>query len=137
MHGEETLGIPSNFAYRSLKRHRKCLDKEVKSIEAKFLSLLKEDQQQKLTLLTSVPGIGQKTALFLIVVTNGFSKFETASQLCSYVGITPTTRELGSSVRGRPRISKVVIKSCVICGFYVRLMPVSTTKRVGKFMSTL
>jgi transposase len=54
-----------------------------------------------------VPGIGPKTALFLIVITDGFSKFETASQLCSYAGITPTTKESGSSVRGRPRISKV------------------------------
>ena len=68
---------------------------------------LKEDQQEQLTLLTSIPGIGQKTALFLIVVTDGFNKFETAAQLCSYVGITPTIRESGSSVRGRARISKV------------------------------
>jgi len=45
--------------------------------------------------------------LFLIVVTDGFSKFERASQLCSYVGITPTIRESGSSVGGRSRISKV------------------------------
>jgi len=57
--------------------------------------------------LQSIPGIGLKTALFLIVVTDGFKKFETASQLCSYVGITPTIRESGSSVRGRARISKV------------------------------
>jgi len=107
MHGEETLGIPSNFVYRSLKRHRKWLDKEIKSIEEKLLSLVKEDQQQQLSLLKSVPGIGPKTALFLIVITDGFSKFETASQLCSYAGITPTTRESGSSVRVSPRISKV------------------------------
>ncbi len=107
VHGEEALGVPSKFVYRSLKRQRKQLDKEVKAIEEKILSLVKEDQEQQLTLLTSVPGIGQKTALFLIVITDGFSKFEKASQLCSYVGITPTTRESGSSVRGRARISKV------------------------------
>jgi len=97
----------SQFTYRSLRRNKKHYDSEIKAIEAKILSLVKEDQQQQLTLLISVPGIGQKTALFLILVTDGFSKFETASQLCSYVGITPTTRESGSSVRGRPRISKV------------------------------
>uniref|UniRef100_UPI002597119A transposase n=1 Tax=uncultured Polaribacter sp. TaxID=174711 RepID=UPI002597119A len=66
-----------------------------------------QDQEQQLTLLKSIPGIGLKTALFLIVVTDGFRKFENASQLCSYVGITPTIRESGSSVRGRARISKV------------------------------
>ena len=41
------------------------------------------------------------------MVTDGFSKFENAAQLCSYVGITPTIRESGSSVRGRARISKI------------------------------
>lgn len=107
LHGEEALGIPSRWVYRSLKRDKKHLDKELLGIETKLLSLIKRDQQQQLTLLQSIPGIGMKTALFLIVITDGFTKFETGSQLCSYVGITPTIRESGSSVRGRARISKV------------------------------
>ena len=107
LHGEEALGIPSKFVYRSLKRDLKHLNKEVLAIEERLLELVKQDQQHQLTLLKSIPGIGVKTALFLIVVTDGFTKFETASQLCSYVGITPTIRESGSSVRGRSRISKV------------------------------
>jgi transposase len=108
MHGEAVLGIPSKFVYRALRRNKKHFNAEIKVVEAKILSLVKEDQQQQLTLLTSVPSIGQKTALFLIIVTDGFSKFESASQLCSYVSITPTIRESGSSARGRARISKVV-----------------------------
>ncbi|WP_211251582.1 IS110 family RNA-guided transposase [Maribacter antarcticus] len=107
IHGEVVLGVPSKFVYRSLIRNKKQLNKEATAIESMILSLVKVDQQEQLTLLTSIHGIGQKTALFLIVVTDGFSKFETASQLCSYVGITPTIRESGSSVRGRARISKV------------------------------
>lgn len=106
-HGEEVLGIPSKYVYGSLKRDLKHLDKEIKGIESRLLELVKQDQQHQLTLLKSIPGMGIKTALFLIVLTDGFSKFETASQLCSYVGITPTIRESGSSVRGRSRISKV------------------------------
>ena len=107
IHGEKTLGIPSKWVYHSLKRTLKHLDKELQGIEQQLLSLVKHDQQLQLTLLRSIPGIGLKTALFLIVITDGFKKFETASQLCSYVGITPTIRESGSSVRGRSRISKV------------------------------
>lgn len=107
IHGEQVLGIPSIFVYRSLQRTLKHLDKELKGIDEKLLSLVRQDQEQQLTLLKSIPGIGLKTALFLIVVTDGFRKFENASQLCSYVGITPTIRESGSSVRGRARISKV------------------------------
>lgn len=52
-------------------------------------------------------GIALKTALFLIVVTNGFKKFENVKQLCRYIGITPTTREFWSNVRGSSSISKV------------------------------
>lgn len=107
IHGEETLGIPSKTVYSSLKRDLKHLKKEMAVLENRLLELVKQDQQKQLTLLQTIPGIGLKTALFLIVVTDGFKKFETASQLCSYVGITPTIRESGSSVRGRSRISKV------------------------------
>lgn len=107
LHGEEALGIPSKYVHQSLKRDLRHLDKEVKGIEARLLDLVKQDQQHQLTLLKSIPGMGMKTALFLIVVTDGFAKFETASQLCSYVGITQTIRESGSSVRGKSRISKV------------------------------
>ena len=107
LHGEDVLGKPSSFVYRSLKRQLKHLNKEIALLESRVLELVKQDQQHQLTLIKSIPGMGIKTALFLIVVTDGFTKFETASQLCSYVGITPTIRESGSSVRGRSRISKV------------------------------
>ncbi len=107
LHGEETLGVPSKFVHQSLKRDLKHLDREVKALEERLLLLVKQDQQHQLTLLKGIPGLGTKTALFLIVITDGFGKFETAGQLCSYVGITPTIRQSGSSVRGKSRISKV------------------------------
>lgn len=107
LHGERVLDIPSKFVYRSLKRNLNHLNKEIISIESRLLELVKQDHQQQLTLLKSIPGIGIKTVLFLLVITDGFRKFETASQLCSYAGITPTIRQSGSSVRGRSRISKV------------------------------
>lgn len=107
LHGEEVLGKPSKFIYQSLKRNLKHLDREIAKIEEKLLDLVKEEHQAQLTLLKSIPGIGTKTALFLIVMTEGFEKFERATQLCCYVGVTPTIRESGSSVRGKSRISKV------------------------------
>lgn len=121
LHGEDVLGIPSKYVYKSLQRDLKHLNKEVQGIELRLLELVKQDQQHQLTLLKSIPGMGVKTALFLIVITDGFKKFETASQLCSYVGITPIIRESGSSVRGRSRISKVGNKKLLnllfLCAF--------------------
>lgn len=107
LHAEKILGIPSMYVFRSLQRDLEHLSKEITEIENRLLIILQEAYPQQFCLLTSIPGIGIKTALFLIIITNGFSRFETSSQLSSYVGITPTIRESGKSIRGRSRISKV------------------------------
>ena len=107
LHGEKTLGIPSKVVYRSLNRSLKSVKKEIDLLEQRLTELVKEHQQIQLTLLKSIPGMGVKTALMLIVMTDGFNRFENAKQLCSYAGITPIIRESGTSVRGRSRISKM------------------------------
>lgn len=107
IHGEKTLGIPSKAVYRSLNRSLKSIKKEIGLLEDRLNALVKDHQQQQLTLLKSIPGMGVKTALMLIVMTDGFNRFENSKQLCSYAGITPTIRHSGSSVRGKSRISKM------------------------------
>lgn len=107
IHGEEVLGNPSTLAVRSLKRQLQCLKKEMKTIEEQLLKNVKTEYQESLTLLKSIPGIGEKTATMLLVFTDGFNRFESSKALCSYAGITPLIRESGSSVNGRPRISKM------------------------------
>ena len=106
-HGEKTLGKPSKIVYHSLNRMLKSIKREVQVLEKRLLELVKEEQQDQLTLLKSIPGMGVKTAMMLIVMTDGFERFENSKQLCSYIGITPTIRQSGSSVRGRSRISKM------------------------------
>lgn len=107
IHGESVLGNPSTLVVKSLKRSLNQLQKETKTLEDKLVSLVKVDNQQLLTNLESIPGLGRKTAIMLIVLTDGFSRFDSASALCSYCGITPVIRKSGSSVNGRPRISKI------------------------------
>ena len=107
IHGEKALGKPSKTVCHSLNRALKSVQKEISVLEAKLDKLVKEEDQAQLTLLKSIPGMGQKTAILLIVLTEGFSNFENARQLCCHAGITPTIRQSGSSVRGRSRISKV------------------------------
>jgi transposase len=107
IHGEEVLGNPSLFVVRSLKRSLKSTKKEMKTLEEKLLKLVKELHQDLLTRLETIPGIGRKTAIMLIVLTDGFKRFTSASELCSYSGLTPMIRQSGSSVKGRARISKI------------------------------
>ena len=107
LHGEEVLGTPSKEVVRSLKRGLKFLQKEIKVLDAQLEVLVKEDHLELLTLLQSIPGVGKKTSMMLAVVTDGFHRFSSAGELCSYTGITPVIRQSGSSVRGKPHISKV------------------------------
>ena len=107
LHGEKVLGKPSKLVYHSLNRSLKVLQNEIKTLESRLTEIVKDDQQKQLTLLKSIPGLGNKTAIMLLVLTNGFTSFEDASQLCCYAGITPTIRASGSSVRGKSRINKM------------------------------
>lgn len=75
-----------------------------------------EDRLMQLTLahyrscfeaVTSIPGIGPKTAILLICLTDGFSKFDDARKLASYVGICPRIFNSGSSIKGRGSICKL------------------------------
>lgn len=95
IHGETVLGIPSKSVVRSLKRILKELQKDMKTIEDKLLFLVKEVHQKLLTDLKSIPGIGPKTSLMLVVLTDGFDRFTSGSELCSYAGLTPLIRQSG------------------------------------------
>ena len=107
LHGEAVLGNPSTLVVQSLKRQLKHTEKEILKLDIELRYMVKQDNGEALTLLQSIPGIGPKTALMLLVFTDAFKRFNSASELCSYAGLTPTIRESGSSVKGRPRISKM------------------------------
>ncbi|MGB5607528.1 IS110 family transposase [Eudoraea sp.] len=107
LHGEAVLGAPSKSVVSSLKRSLKQLEKEIKKLEDKLLDLVKQSHGDVLTRLESIPGIGRKTAIMLVVLTGGFERFTSGSELCSYAGLTPVIRQSGSSINGRARISKI------------------------------
>ncbi|MDW5290726.1 IS110 family transposase [Formosa sp. PL04] len=107
IHGETVLGNPSKVVVSSLKRSLKHVQKELKTLEDKLLVLVKQEYQNLLTRVKTIPGIGNKTAVMLLVLTDGFDRFRSGSELCSYAGLTPVIRKSGSSINRRPRISKI------------------------------
>lgn len=107
LQAEQTLGNPSKVVVSSLKRSLKNLDRETLAVEDKLLELVKIEYQEILTKVESIPGIGRKTAMMLVVLTDGFNRFESSSQLCSFCGLTPVIRQSGTSIKGRVRISKI------------------------------
>ena len=53
--------------------------------------------------LTSMPGVGIRTALTWLTIVGDGSAFPTAAHLAAYAGLAPVTRRSGSSIRGETR----------------------------------
>jgi len=58
-------------------------------------------------LLTSIPGIAELTATVILAEIRDVSAFDTADQLAAFAGLTPREFSSGSSVHGKPRLSKI------------------------------
>ena len=55
--------------------------------------------------LLSIPAVGEKTANRMLCLLHE-GRFRCASQLAAYLGLVPVEHQSGTSVRGRPRLSK-------------------------------
>jgi transposase len=96
------------------KQTQRFLKIEIRRVENKEAALQKtmDDlimlyHQQMIQQLTSIPGLGKKTALALIVITGGFKRFKNYRQLSAYLGICPRVFESGTSIKGKARICKM------------------------------
>jgi transposase len=84
------------------------LNTQITAIEKKIQEEIDNDEQIKSLFDTviSVPGIGKKTAIEMIVQTNEFKEFATAREFACYIGIAPFEYSSGKSVRGKTKVSQ-------------------------------
>ncbi|MDP2162586.1 MAG: IS110 family transposase [Flavobacterium sp.] len=105
LHSLESKGS-KGIVLQSLKRQIKQFQKEISILETRVESLIKEHESEMLTNISSISGIGKKTAMMLISNTYAFKSFDHYTQVSAYFGLSPIERTSGSSIRGRSRISK-------------------------------
>lgn len=106
LHSIDSKGRSSSQSVRSIEKLIRQMDVHIAGLESSMEKLIRENQSMMFDQLCSIPGIGKKTAMFLIVITNRFEGFESCKQLSAYLGLAPTVRMSGKSVRGQSRISK-------------------------------
>ncbi|MCT1550257.1 transposase, partial [Brevibacterium casei] len=97
-----TVTVPGSQASESaVPRHAariKVLKAERTEIEAEAEELA--DSRPLLQVLTSMPGVGVKTATRILLAAGDFSVFKIVAHLAAYAGIAPVTRRSGTSFRG-------------------------------------
>lgn len=106
LHGLEAKGKVRGAEVRSMRKMIRELNAQIKQLEDQAEALMMEHEAELMTLLTSIPGVGRKTAMTMVLVTGGMRQFESAKQVCAYLGLAPTQRRSGTSIRGKSYISK-------------------------------
>ena len=67
--------------------------------------------KQKVELAKTVPGVGDQTALNLLVKTQGFTKFKNSRQFACYSCIAPFQYSPSSSIIGKIKVSNIADKT--------------------------
>jgi transposase len=100
-------GAPSEIVRQSLEDHLAYLDQAIKELEKQIRAHIDHhpDLKQKRDLLTSIDGIGETTAIKLL--SENIQSFTSSREVVAYAGLNPQLRESGTSVHGRPHLSKV------------------------------
>jgi transposase len=100
-------GGMSPFVVQQMTAQRDHLDRQIAACEQHLEATVKKYFPELYARLLEIPSIGPKTAVELIVVTHGFSRFDDIKALCAYVGVSPTTFRSGTSVHGQGHIAKL------------------------------
>jgi transposase len=108
LHAEQSEAEPSKNSIERLKKQIALFNKQEKEINAEIAELVKTDQDVSKAIQTirSVSGVGLLTAATVLAETNGFDLIRNKRQVTSYAGLDVREKQSGTSVKGKPRISK-------------------------------
>ena len=93
----------------SVDTHLAWLGDELARIERAIAEHLDRDPdlRSKRDLLDSIPGLGERTIAVLLAYGLSRERFDSARAFVAFAGLSPRLHESGSSVRARPRLSKI------------------------------
>ena len=90
----------------------KHLKKQLAMLDEKMKTLIREDEilSEQQQLLKSIPGIGEVTSVYLLMVTKGFTAFTSGRKFACYSGVAPFEHSSGTSIKGKTRVSHLADK---------------------------
>ncbi len=108
LHAEQAEAEPNERSVERLNERMRLLNKHEKEIKSDLNEILQNDSvlQGEIKNICSITGIGELTATIVLAETNGFELIRNKKQLTSYAGLDVKEKQSGTSVKGKPRISK-------------------------------
>jgi hypothetical protein len=108
LHAESAEAEPNFMTLKRINERIKFLNKQEKEIKNDIAESIKKDANLKTEIdrMTTIPGVGELTAVTILAETNGFELIRNKKQLTSYAGLDVKEKQSGTSIKAKPRISK-------------------------------
>jgi transposase len=106
LHAENTEAFPNKNTIKRCQEHIKFLNKQEAQIKKEIEQIKDQEINSKIEKITTIPGIGVLTATIILAETNGFELIKNKKQLTSYAGLDIKEKQSGTSVNGKPKITK-------------------------------
>jgi transposase len=103
------LGVARDAVRTNIQEHLDWLDQQIKSLIQTINQHIdaNPDLKGKRELLDSIPGLGERTIAILLAFFADPSRFANSRQAAAFGGLDPRQHESGTSVKAKPRLSKV------------------------------
>ena len=108
LHAENVEAEPNQGSLKRMESRIKFLNLQEKEIKSDLDKIVNNQATLKKEIedLSTIPGVGRLTAIIVLAETNGFELIRNKRQLTSYAGLDVKEKQSGTSVKGKPRISK-------------------------------
>lgn len=108
LHAENAEANPNKKSILRCNKRLELIEKQIKEIQSEIKDLIATDAEVKknVLLICSITGVGILTAVTVLGETNGFELIRNKRQLTSYAGLDVKEKLSGTSVKGKPSISK-------------------------------
>ncbi len=106
LHAEVSEAYPVKSTIKRCNELIKFLNKQEAQIKIEMEEVKDQEIKDKIKKITTIPGVGILTATIVLAETNGFELIKNKKQLTSYAGLDVKEKQSGTSVKGKPRISK-------------------------------
>lgn len=108
IHAEKSEAMPNKKSLNRMQSRIQFLNAQETEIKSDIAQIINNnpDLKEMIDRVTTIPGVGALTATIVLAETNGFELIRNKSQLTSYAGLDVKEKQSGTSVKGKPRISK-------------------------------
>ena len=106
----EAFSAMSYYSPEALLRQRDLIDelKHMRNLTRVDMERIAERlYPREVEILSTIPGVGKASAIRVAAAMGDFKRFETSRQAVSFVGLSPTLKQSGTSVRSKGHISRM------------------------------